>query len=183
MSKTTQTSSGNQPATLGSSKSGALAARLWTVALGLMLAAAGAATCWFLWAAYQKACETDHWVRTPCEVTGTHVDDSKFTQHGMVKFTLLVSYRYEFDGETRVSDKIKRLPVTSSSTKKIDKLIRKYPTGMQTTCLVNPDDPDDAILKPNTKAPLYTMWFPGIFVLGGIGIVIAGVRGRKSIAS
>ena len=164
------------------SRANSIASRLWGAALGLMLAAAGALICWYLWLAYQDAKLTDHWVRTPCEVIANHVDDSQVNQHGMPKFKLLISYRYEFDGELRVSDKVRRSPLTSSSPEKIDKWLEKYPIGLKTTCLVNPDDANEAILKPNSKAALYTMWFPAMFLIGGIGIALRSVVGWRAKA-
>ncbi len=186
MSKTTTTTT--TPATtkspgrdsLPGSAGSRLAARLWTVGLGLVLTAAGLATCWYLWLSFQKAKTTDSWARVPCEVIAAGIDDSGRSQHGMVKYEAQVSYRYEFAGKTRVSNNIRHLSVTSLSKDEIEKKAKAYPVGLQTICLVNPENPDEAVLKAETKAPLYTMWFPGIFVVGGLGIVIAGVRGRRS---
>lgn len=157
-----------------------LAAQLWTIGLGLVLTAAGLATCWYLWLSYQKAKTTDSWERVSCEIFAAGIDESGRSQHGMVKYEAQVSYRYEFAGETRVSNSIRHLSVTSLSKEEIEKKAEAYPVGLQTVCLVNPDNPEEAVLKAETKAPLYTMWFPGIFVVGGLGIVIAGVRGRRS---
>lgn len=181
MVNTTTTSNTKTNVPPGTSRGSAIASRLWSAMLGLILATAGALLCWYLWLAYQNAKLTDHWVRTPCEVIANHVDDSQFNQHGMPKFKLLISYRYRFADELRVSDQVRRSPLTSSSPEKIDKWLEKYPNGLKTTCLVNPDDPDEAILKPNTKAPLYTMWFPGVFVFAGLGIALRSLVGwRKS---
>ena len=157
-----------------------LAARLWTVALGLMLASAGAGTCWYLWATYQKAKLTDSWEKVPCEIFASAIDRSGKSQHGMTKYELKVSYRYEYGGESRVSNRVRRLSITSLSEKEIEVKAEPYPVGMETTCLVNPADPSQAVLKADSKAGLYTMWFPGIFVVGGVGIVIAGVMGRRT---
>jgi len=185
MANTTTTSKTNAnsprpPVQPGTGRGSTIGARLWGAALGLMLAAAGALICWYLWLAYQNAKLTDHWVRTPCEVIANHVDDSQVNQHGMPKFKLLISYRYEFEGELRVSNQVRRRPLTSTSPDKIDQWLEKYPLGMKTTCLVNPDDANEAILKPNSKAPLYTMWFPGMFLIGGIGIAVRALVGRSS---
>jgi hypothetical protein len=35
---------------------------------------------------------------------------------------------------------------------------------------VNPAEPDFAVLKPDTKATGYSIWFPLLFVVGGLGI-------------
>ena len=48
--------------------------------------------------------------------------------------------------------------------------IKEYPAGKTTTCRVNPNNPDFAVLKPDSLAPGYSIWFPGLFVIGGLGI-------------
>lgn len=163
----------------GKSRGGRLVARLWTVALGLILAGAGAATCWYLWATYQKAKITDTWERVPCEIIASTIDRSGRSQHGMTKYELKVSYRYEYAGESRVSNRVRRLAITSLSEKEVEEKAQPYQVGMEMTCLVNPAEPSQAVLKADSKAALYTIWFPGIFVVGGIGIVIAGLVGKR----
>ena len=138
-------------------------------------------TCWYLWATYQKAKLTDSWERVPCEIFASMIDRSGKSQHGMTKYELKVSYRYEYGGESRVSNRVKRLAITSLSEKEVEEKAEPYQVGMEMTCLVNPADPSQAVLKPDSKAALYTIWFPGIFVVGGVGIVIAGVVGRRSV--
>ncbi|MFP6880316.1 MAG: hypothetical protein VCA34_05170, partial [Roseibacillus sp.] len=44
--------------------------------------------------------------------------------------------------------------------------------------------PSFAVLKRDSKAPGYSLWFPIIFVVGGLGIILGAVRswlagGRK----
>jgi hypothetical protein len=43
---------------------------------------------------------------------------------------------------------------------------------MPTTCRVNPHDPDFAVLKPDSLAPGYSIWFPALFVIGGLGMTV-----------
>jgi hypothetical protein len=52
---------------------------------------------------------------------------------------------------------------------------------MQTVCYVNPSDPTIAILKHGTRAALYSIWFPLLFVVGGLGIAWTAIR-RKAPA-
>ena len=40
---------------------------------------------------------------------------------------------------------------------------------------VNPSDPDFAVLKPDTKAAGYSIWFPLLFVVGGLGITVRAI--------
>jgi hypothetical protein len=43
---------------------------------------------------------------------------------------------------------------------------------------VNPAQPDFAVLKPDTKAAGYSIWFPLLFVVGGLGIVVRAIVRR-----
>jgi hypothetical protein len=46
-------------------------------------------------------------------------------------------------------------------------------------CFVNPADPSFAILEKDSKAVIYTIWFPGLFVVGGLGMAVQALR-KKS---
>jgi hypothetical protein len=48
---------------------------------------------------------------------------------------------------------------------------------MRTTCRVHPRDPDFAVLKPDSLAPGYSIWFPALFVVGGLGMAGKAARG------
>ena len=44
------------------------------------------------------------------------------------------------------------------------------------TVYFDPDDPQLSVLKRDTKASLYSIWFPFLFVVGGAGMVFSAVR-------
>jgi len=160
-----------------SSNPPSLGNRLITIGLGLVLASAGAFFCVYLWKDYQATLETDHWVETPCEILAATVDENGLTRHGTAKFQLEVRYRYEWDGQSMVGNKVKpHRPIASSHQKMVAGHLEKYPVGLQTTCFVNPDAPEEVVLKLDTKAALYSIWFPALFVVGGLGIAVSGLR-------
>jgi len=41
---------------------------------------------------------------------------------------------------------------------------------------VNPNDADFTMIKPDSKAAGYSIWFPMLFVVGGLGISIKAIR-------
>jgi hypothetical protein len=46
---------------------------------------------------------------------------------------------------------------------------------------VNPDDPTEALLEHETKAPGYSIWFPAWFLVGGLMVffrALLNIRGR-----
>ena len=149
-------------------------ARLWNVGLGLIIAAMGVFFCWFLWKNYQVARLMDAWVETPCRILGSAIDVSGLTQHGATKYALVLRYRYEWNGTAHESGRVRRHPIESSSRKKVERWVRRFPAGSESTCRVNPRDPGESRLVPDSKAALYSIWFPLLFVVGGLGIAFGG---------
>ena len=60
---------------------------------------------------------------------------------------------------------------------KAEKMAEKFPEGSRQTCFVNPSDPAFAVLKLDSKGPGYSLWFPLLIVVGGLGIIVGAVRG------
>jgi hypothetical protein len=50
---------------------------------------------------------------------------------------------------------------------------------MNTKCLVHPQNPALAVLKPDSLAPGYSIWFPGLFMIAGLGITINALTGPR----
>lgn len=59
---------------------------------------------------------------------------------------------------------------------KAQRIVERYPVGSEDTCWVNPQNPKQTVLKHNSKAVLYTIWFPGLFVIAGLGIAVGSNR-------
>jgi len=143
--------------------------------MGAALIVAGLVFVRYLWDDYRRAATMDSWVETPCRIVSSGIDDSELTQRGMTKYILEVEYRYEFEGERYLGDRVRRLPTESGHAKKIRNKLEKYPVGRETRCWVDPDDPASAVLKKESKAALYSIWFPGLFILGGAGMVLSAI--------
>jgi hypothetical protein len=45
---------------------------------------------------------------------------------------------------------------------------------------VNPAEPSFAILKTDSLAPGYSIWFPALFVVGGLGITFRAALGKRA---
>jgi hypothetical protein len=48
---------------------------------------------------------------------------------------------------------------------------------------VNPADVNFAMLKPDSKAAGYSIWFPMLFVIGGLGIALRAISGERRAGS
>lgn len=149
--------------------------RLWMAGMGLAMAAAGVFFGWFLWKNFDVARVMDAWVETPCQVVASTIDDSQIDQHFETKFEFQVSYRYTFDDQSYLGEQAKSKPIVAGIRKKLEKWERRYPTGAEAVCFVNPDQPSEAVLERDTKASIYSLWFPGLFVVGGIGVALSGL--------
>jgi len=49
-------------------------------------------------------------------------------------------------------------------------------------CFVNPTAPDEAVLKRGSRGALFSIWFPLLFVVGGLGVAINALRAPRQKA-
>ena len=143
------------------------AGRIWLACMGLFLAVAGLVFTAVLWHSYQRAMETRAWIETPCRIISSIVLSEHPTPHSPMAYRLGLQYEYEFKGARHVGSKIKRVEGESLHKDKIESLADDYPAAKRTVCFVNPAQPTEAILQHATKAALYSIWFPLLFVIGG----------------
>lgn len=133
----------------------------------------------YLWNSYQRASQMDSWVEVPCHITSSEIDDSQLNQKGFPKYSLEVEYEYEYEGTDYKGNRIKRLPTESSDIRKVQKKQKAWPEESDSVCWVNPDEPKSAVLKKDTKAALYSIWFPCLFIIGGAGMVFTAIFRKK----
>ncbi|MEM7011622.1 MAG: DUF3592 domain-containing protein [Verrucomicrobiota bacterium] len=161
--------------TQSQAKPNSIAGRVWKASMGLFLVGIGSLFVWYLWASYQKAKAMDTWLETPALMLRSEVIDIQSTPQSNQEYLAQVRYQYEIDGKTYESELLKLADGPSASQGKIARKIESYPNGAMVTAWVNPDDPNQSVLKRNTKAALYTIWFPLLFVIGGLGMMLSSV--------
>jgi hypothetical protein len=157
-----------------------LGGRIWKCLLGLFLIAVSWALVTYLWRSYLRAAEMDAWVEAPCRIETLEVDDSLLNQRGMPKYLLKVTYRYQWNGHDYLGDRIKRLPTEASDPRKLKKKIEQYAVGTETVCWLDPDLPEMVVLKKDSKAALYTIWFPCLFMVGGAGMIVSALFRKQA---
>ncbi|MEI6537275.1 MAG: DUF3592 domain-containing protein [Verrucomicrobiaceae bacterium] len=150
--------------------------RLLKSAFGLLLVIPGLAFVVLLWNSYLRAEETRHWTPTPCLITFSDLLTEHVTPNSPITYRAGIRYRYTFGGAIHESSHIARVDGPSSDRAKTVALCEKYPPGRETTCFVNPAKPDFAVLEHATRAALYSIWFPCLFVVGGAGMMISAWR-------
>lgn len=158
-------------AAVKSSKAGAF----YMLFIGLMLALVGGVFVWLLTASYLNAKHTREWTKVDCLIIQSAVEERVATNISP-EFRWDVSYKYEFEGKSYIGDKLApRGQRWSSGHGNAEAMMEKYPLDSKQVCFVNPEKPKAAILEHDTKAAGYTVWFPGVFVLGGVGIMVGAV--------
>lgn len=118
----------------------------------------------------------DDWVKTECIVLESEVRERQIGVQVPVDYSFGILYGYEFGGERYTSDHFDlRGNAWVKEEAKIQALVKNFPTGSKQVCLVNPEEPDFAVLKRESKAPGYSIWFPILFFVGGLGMVVKAI--------
>ena len=153
-----------------------ISSRLFKAALGLALIVMGAWGTWVLWQSWQRAEETRTWKPVEAVVISSQVLTDRATIHSPLRYAADVHYRYTMDGRGFTSRRVKRVQGPTSHKEAAEATAGRYRAGKTVTCYVNPAQPDFAILEHDSRAGLYSIWFPLLFVIGGAGMVVAAVR-------
>ena len=95
-----------------------------------------------------------------------------------MKYRVIVRYEYAVQGKTFVSERIKRSEGAKGDRDDAESLREEFTPSQTITCFVNPADLTFAILRHDTRAPLYTIWFPLLFVVGGLRMAWGALRRR-----
>ncbi len=156
-----------------------LGGRLWKILMGLLLIGVGSIFVQYLWHAYLRAAEMDGWIAVPCEIVTMVVDDTERNQRGMTKYVLQVTYDYHYEGKTYTGDRFRRLSLTASDPRKLQGHMEDYAVGTKTVCHVDPAAPENSVIKKDSKAALYTIWFPCLFIVGGAGMIFSALFRRS----
>ncbi len=157
-----------------------LAGRILLVVMGLIVAALGFLFIWLMGRSYLRAKEMRSWPQVPCVIISSETEERKNDPDSATEYRQAISFGYEWKGEAYTADHLtlRGSPWTSKPDVR-EKRAAEFPAGTATQCWVNPADPTAAYLKPDSLAPGYSIWFPGLFVIGGLGIAISAIRGVK----
>ena len=114
-----------------------------------------------------------HWPEVACAIITSEIEERVHDSQSAPEFRYAVSFGYEWQGQARTGDHFTlRGSPWSSKRESAEALTADFPSGKQTTCRVDPANPDFAVLKPDSLAPGYSIWFPALFVVGGLGITV-----------
>ena len=169
---------GKQPPNPSNSNIGG---RLFLIALGLTVAAMGGVFVWLMGRSFLRAYSMREWPEVGCVILASDVQERRHDPDSPTEFRQDLSFGYEWKGAAYTSDHLTlRGSPWSSNREEIESRASQYTAGMTTTCRVNPADPTLAVLKTDSLAPGYSIWFPGLFVVGGLGIALRAALGKKT---
>lgn len=150
-----------------------LGARFLLSFIGLTLAVSGSVFTWLLWLSYERANTTRGWNETSCLIQHSTVDEEREELNAPIKYKPHVIYTYLVGDTSYKAENIRQVPnLTFKEKEQAEDLVKKFPLGQGAKCYVNPADPNVAVLLHETRAGLYSIWFPLLFVVGGLGMVI-----------
>lgn len=159
---------------------GSAAGQWYLAILGLVLAFIGGVFVLLMGRSFLRAREMRAWPEVACVILSSEVGERRHDENSPPEFRQDLSFGYSWKGQARTSDHLTlRGSPWSSDRGLVDARTAEYPVGMATTCHVNPAVPDFAVLKTDSLAPGYSIWFPSLFVIGGLGITFRAVVGRR----
>ena len=144
---------------------------VFLVILGLVTAGIGALFAALMWASYQRASAMHAWPQAEAVILSSEIEERKHDEYSAKEYRVKLLYGYEWKGEAKIGDLIvARGNPWAKERARSERQLEMFPEGMKTMAFVNPAEPDFAVLKPDTKAAGYSIWFPLLFVVGGLGI-------------
>lgn len=144
----------------------------YLTAVGIALCFISGIFLWLMTRSYLRAREMTTWPQVPCLVLSSDVDERRIAENVAPDYRLAILYRYQFEGkdyESKLWSLRGSMPRTEQAA--VEKLVTQFPQGSRHSCWVNPNDPQVAVLKLDSRAAGYSLWFPGLFFLGGLGMI------------
>ena len=145
---------------------------LYLAFIGLALAILGGFFVFVLGRGYLRAKETREWPQVPAVVMVSQVGERQLGQNVPREYTHELVYEYRFEGKAYRGERLKRRdnPFFKEEAKILPE-VERLKVGSKTEAFVNPEDPEEALLEHETKGPGYSIWFPGLFLVGGLGVL------------
>lgn len=120
--------------------------------------------------------EARDWTPIACQILRSEVrshqgDDS-------TTYSVHIQYEYEFNGQTYRADRYSFMGGSSSGHRGKRRIVDQYPVGSVAQCWVDPQRPSEAVLFRGFSPMMWAGLIPGVFILVGVGGVVATVRKR-----
>jgi hypothetical protein len=155
------------------------------IVFGLFFALVGMAVTWFLSVdVWQKSRDSKNWEEVSCVIVSSEVV-RRSTSDG-VNFRPGIVFRYTWEGTEYESDSYRFIEVSSGNRGWADNIVARYPPGSSHTALLNPRNPEEAVLERHLGASFLLTFLPLVFVVIGLAVVAGGavvLRKKGNVAS
>jgi len=150
---------------------------VFLVMLGLVIAGVGGLFTVLLGMSYMRAVDQRAWPQVEGVVLSSEIEEYKHDEFSPMEYRLKILYGYQWKNERKTGERHGfRGNPNYNKRDKIAELLEEYPVGKKTMVYVNPADANFTFLKPDSKAAGYSIWFPMLFVIGGLGIAFRTIR-------
>lgn len=150
---------------------------VFLVMLGLVIAGVGALFVVLMGMSYMRAVDQRTWPQVEGVVLSSEVEEYKHDEFSPMEYRLKILYGYEWKGDQKTGERYGfRGNPNYNKRNTIAGLVVEYPAGKKTMVYVNPADANFTMIKPDSKAAGYSIWFPMLFVVGGLGIALRAIR-------
>ncbi|MFT4176196.1 MAG: DUF3592 domain-containing protein [Luteolibacter sp.] len=162
------------------SSSPSRAGRWFLAGLGLLLALVGAVFVWLMARSFDRAREMRNWPEVPCEILVSELAERQIDPNYPSEYSQKLAYGYEWQGRAYTGDHSSLRGNAWTSIRPVaEKRVAEYPAGSTSTCRVDPENPEVSVLKPDSLAPGYSIWFPAIFLVGGLVMAYRALRPHR----
>ena len=134
---------------------------------------------------FLRAWEMRSWPSVECVILSSEITERRNDANSAREFRHDLTYGFEWKGIARTGDHLTlRGSPWSSKQNLVEARAAQYPLGSRAICHVNPSNPEIVLLKNDSLAPGYSIWFPALFVIGGLGITLrAAIRRPPQVGS
>lgn len=150
------------------------AGSFYLILIGLALALIGGIFVWLLGRSYLEARATRQWPTTEAMILQSGVEERKLGRDVATEYRQELLFGYVLQGKSYTGERFGRRENPWGKSRDVAQAeADRYPVGSRFPVHVNPENPSQAVLEHDTQAAGYSIWFPALFVVGGLGIVVA----------
>lgn len=146
--------------------------------IGASLAVIGGVFVVILARGYAKAKETLDWPVVEGTVILSRVKERALGPGVPTEYTHELLFEYRHEGKSYQGDRVKRRNNPYFKEKaKAERWVVDWPEGERVEVFFDPANPSFAVLDHDTRAAGYTIWFPGVFLVGGLVVLGRAILG------
>lgn len=144
---------------------------MFLIFFGLIFFGAGSIAAWILCVKpLSGVISSGSWTPTPARIVSSQLDRGSASKGGST-YRINIHYEYDINGSRHTSDRYDFVRSSMSSNVGVGsmrKIVENLPQGAETTCLVNPANPDDAVISRTIP------WFNCLFMLFPLPFLFIG---------